>query len=99
MLRGSTVASKISELQLVNLTDIEKSLIESVINKLTLTPLTYIESQVCSLLFLGKTAKEIATERRCSYRTIERHIDNIKGKIGDHKLSPVILLSISLLID
>ena len=89
------MASKISELELLNVTHAEKELVESVLFKLKETPLTDIESQVCSLLFLGKTAKEIAVERRCSHRTIERHIDNIKAKVGDHKLSPLILLSIT----
>jgi DNA-binding NarL/FixJ family response regulator len=89
------VASKINGLELVNVTYAEKEFVESVLINLKENPLTDIESQVCSLLFLGKTAKEIAVERRCSHRTIERHIDNIKAKVGDHKLSPLILLSIT----
>jgi len=89
------VTSKINGLELVNVTYAEKEFVESVLIKLKENPLTDIESQICSLLFLGKTAKEIAVERRCSHRTIERHVDNIKGKVGDHKLSPLILLSIT----
>ena len=89
------MTSKINGLELVNVTYAEKEFVESVLIKLKENPLTDIESQICSLLFLGKTAKEIAVERRCSHRTIERHIDNIKGKVGDHKLSPLILLSIT----
>ncbi len=89
------MTSKINGLELVNVTYAEKEFVESVLIKLKENPLTDIESQICSLLFLGKTAKEIAVERRCSHRTIERHVDNIKGKVGDHKLSPLILLSIT----
>ena len=89
------MTSKINGLELVNVTYAEKEFVESVLIKLKENPLTDIESQICSLLFLGKTAKEIAVERRCSHRTIERHVDNIKAKVGDHKLSPLILLSIT----
>ena len=78
----------------VKFTEIEKRLIISVYTELKKTPLTPIEFSVCSLLFVGKTAKEIAAERYCSYRTVERHVDNIKAKVGDHKLSPIILYAI-----
>ena len=61
---------------------------------LSVSPLTAIEYAVCSLLFLGNTAKEIATIRNCSFRTIEKHIENIKMKIGGRRLSPIILVAI-----
>tara|TARA_B110000093_G_scaffold62950_1_gene68173 strand:+ start:2033 stop:2323 length:291 start_codon:yes stop_codon:yes gene_type:complete len=78
----------------IKFTEDQKQLIVSVHAALEEIPLTLIESHVCSLLFLGKTAKEIAAKRHCSYRTVERHVDNIKAKVGDHKLSPIILYAI-----
>lgn len=58
---------------------------------LILDPLTEIELQICSLMYLGKTAKEIAIIRDCSYRTVERHVANIRLKIRGEKLSPAVL--------
>ena len=57
-------------------------------------PLTKIEKQICFLMFTGKTAKEIASLRSCSYRTVERHVANIKVKIGVRKLSAAVILAI-----
>ena len=88
------MTSKVGQMPWVKFTEIEKRLIISVYTELKKTPLTPIEFSVCSLLFVGKTAKEIAAERYCSYRTVERHVDNIKAKVGDHKLSPIILYAI-----
>jgi|TARA_B110000879_G_C10721835_1_gene336888 DNA-binding CsgD family transcriptional regulator len=59
-----------------------------------LNPLTGIEKHICLLLLTGNTAKEIASLRSCSYRTVERHVANIKIKIGGVKLSPAALLVI-----
>ena len=88
------MTSKVGQTPWVKFTEIEKRLIISVCTELKKTPLTPIEFSVCSLLFVGNTAKEIAAKRYCSYRTVERHVDNIKAKVGDHKLSPIILYAI-----
>ena len=88
------MTSKVGQTPWVKFTEIQKRLIISAYTELEKTPLTAIEFSVCSLLFVGKKAKEIAAKRHCSYRTVERHVDNIKAKVGDHKLSPIILYAI-----
>jgi DNA-binding CsgD family transcriptional regulator len=73
----------------------EVASLEVLIERATaLQPLTAIEKHICSLMFTGHTAKEIAVLRSCSYRTVERHIANLKLKIGELKLSPAALLAI-----
>ena len=73
----------------------EVAALEVLIKQATaLQPLTAIEKHICLLMFMGHTAKEIAGLRSCSYRTVERHIANLKIKIGDLKLSPAALLAI-----
>lgn len=44
--------------------------------------LTVKESEVVYYLMQGYTAKNIATILTCSYRTIEKHIENIKTKLA-----------------
>jgi DNA-binding CsgD family transcriptional regulator len=88
----------------MDLKDYRHQLVESVLegsaitkkidSYLRVSPLTKIESHVCLLLYLGKTAKEMASIRNCSYRTIERHVANIKIKIRGEKLSPAVLSAI-----
>lgn len=46
--------------------------------------LTEREVQVLRLVAGGRTSKEIATDLILSVRTIERHVENIYGKIGAH---------------
>lgn len=75
--------------------DGEVASLEILIKQATnLQPLTDIELHICSLMFSGRTAKEIAVYRSCSYRTVERHIANVKIKIGGLKLSPAALVAI-----
>ena len=47
--------------------------------------LTKREWQVLEKIVEGKTDKEIAKEFSISYRTVDRHIRNIFGKLGVHK--------------
>ena len=56
--------------------------------------LTATEEKICIGLALGLTAKEIAKARGSSYRTIERHIANIKIKIGCRRLPPILLMQL-----
>ena len=76
-----------------------QSSVNLAIQRLKTNPLTEIETEICDLLFIGKTAKQIANIRTCSYRTIERHRANIKIKLGGEKLSPYMLLKIKKLSD
>jgi DNA-binding NarL/FixJ family response regulator len=54
--------------------------------------LTFTEELVCVGMAFGLTAKEIAKARGSSYRTIERHIANIKSKVGCKRLPPIMLM-------
>lgn len=72
-----------------------KQLHHSLKNQLMVNPLTKIEKEICQFLFDGKTAKQIAFKRGCSFRTVERHISNIKTKIREGKLSPAVLFLIN----
>ena len=54
--------------------------------------LTITEELVCVGMAFGLTAKEIAKARGSSYRTIERHIANIKAKVGCKRLPPIMLM-------
>lgn len=72
-----------------------KQLHNSLNKQLKINPLTKIEKEICQFLFDGKTAKQIAFERGCSFRTVERHTANIKTKIREGKLSPAVLFLIN----
>ena len=63
--------------------------------QLKLNPLTKIEKEICQFLFDGKTAKQIAFAKGCSFRTVERHVANIKTKLRERKLSPAVLFLIN----
>jgi DNA-binding NarL/FixJ family response regulator len=52
--------------------------------------LTSRESEVLYGLLHGLTAKKIATQLGCSYRTIESHIENIRTKTGCASKSAVV---------
>ena len=56
--------------------------------------ITEAEHEVLAGLALGLTAKEIAKVRRVSSRTIEQQIANVKMKLGQTKLSPIVLINI-----
>ena len=72
-----------------------KQLHISLKEQLKINPLTRVEREICQFLFDGKTAKEIAVVRDCSFRTVERHIANIKTKLREGKLSPATLFVIN----
>ena len=58
--------------------------------------LTESEKRVCSGLFLGLSAKEIAKLRGISHRTVENHIANIRRKNNGNPLSAFVLAVIFL---
>src|SRR5215472_14744048 len=45
-------------------------------------PLTAREREVAVLVAAGSTNAEIAARLRISKRTVEKHVDNIRGKLG-----------------
>lgn len=61
------------------------------VNKVVITE---AEHEVLAGLALGLTAKEIAKVRGVSSRTIEQQVANVKMKLGQTKLSPIVLINI-----
>lgn len=57
------------------------------IRKPSLTPK---ERAVLNLLARGRSAKEIANQQSRSFRTIEKHIENLKAKLNAYTRSQII---------
>jgi len=54
------------------------------------SPLTALESEILSLVARGRTAREIAEAVKMPPRTVIRHIDTCKHKLGVKKNSELV---------
>lgn len=63
-------------------------------NIVSVTPLTPRESEVCALLALGHTNREIGRKLSISERTVETHRANLMGKLGLHSRADLVRFAI-----
>ncbi len=65
-------------------------------NKLSPSELTRRELEVLRYVILGYTAKKVALRLNISFRTVEKHISNIKMKLGCFTKGDIIQKAITL---